>query len=43
MQHLLTSIEVQLGHLKSICFTVSATKAEDYDRLELSLHDHLHN
>lgn len=37
-----TSVKIQFGHLQSIGFTLFLTEAENDDRLEVPLHDHLH-
>ena len=37
----LTSIEIQFRHLQCVGLTISPTETENYDRLKLSLHDHL--
>lgn len=37
-----TAIEVQFGRLQSVGLTLFLAEAENDDRLEVPLHDHLH-
>lgn len=40
--HTHTSVEIQFGHLQSVGLALLLAKAENDDRLEVPLHDHLH-